>query len=347
MESEKLSILDKYLPIWIGLTMVSGVLIGNFAPQIAVWIDSVRLGSVSIPIAVGLLWMMYPVLAKVKYEKMKSVTRDWKVFLYSLILNWAVGPFLMFGLAKLFLANYPEYQIGLILVGIARCIAMVLIWNMLAGGNNEKAAILVAINSILQIFLYSVYAYFLIESSIAITMWTVAKNVLVYLGIPLAAGILTRFLLVKLKGMEWYEKKFMPKLSPTAMVGLLFTIIVMFAMQGKTIIQNPLDILIISIPLTLYFLIMFLVSFFSSKLLKFSYEDSVTISFTASSNNFELAIAVAIGIFSIASKQALATTVGPLIEVPILLGLVYFARWMKKKLFKKEDNVKEILKESA
>ena len=189
MESKKLSILDKYLPIWIGLTMVIGVLIGNFAPQIAIWIDSVRLGSVSIPIAVGLLWMMYPVLAKVKYEKMRSVTKDWKVFLYSLILNWAVGPFLMFGLAKLFLANYPEYQIGLILVGIARCIAMVLIWNMLAGGNNEKAAILVAINSILQIFLYSVYAYFLIESSIDITMWVVAKNVLVYLGIPLAAGI--------------------------------------------------------------------------------------------------------------------------------------------------------------
>ncbi len=238
MESKKLSILDKYLPIWIGLTMVIGVLIGNFAPQIAIWIDSVRLGSVSIPIAAGLLWMMYPVLAKVKYEKMRAVTKDWKVFLYSLILNWAVGPFLMFGLAKLFLANYPEYQIGLILVGIARCIAMVLIWNMLAGGNNEKAAILVAINSILQIFLYSVYAYFLIESSIDITMWSVAKNVLVYLGIPLAAGILTRFLFVKLKGMEWYEKKFMPKLSPTAMVGLLFTIIVMFAMQGENIIEN-------------------------------------------------------------------------------------------------------------
>jgi len=274
MESKKLSILDKYLPIWIGLTMVIGVLIGNFAPQIAIWIDSVRLGSVSIPIAVGLLWMMYPVLAKVNYEKMRSVTKDWKVFLYSLILNWAVGPFLMFGLAKLFLANYPEYQIGLILVGIARCIAMVLIWNMLAGGNNEKAAILVAINSILQIFLYSVYAYFLIESSIDITMWVVAKNVLVYLGIPLAAGILTRFLFVKLKGMEWYEKKFMPKLSPTTMVGLLFTIIVMFAMQGENIIKNPLDILIISIPLTIYFLIMFLVSFFSSKLMKFSYEFS-------------------------------------------------------------------------
>ncbi|MHA1116256.1 MAG: ACR3 family arsenite efflux transporter [Candidatus Heimdallarchaeaceae archaeon] len=337
MSRKNLGLLDKYLPIWIGLTMVFGVMLGKFAPKVAEIIDSVKIDTVSVPIAIGLLWMMYPVLAKVNYEKIPQVTRDWKVFTYSIILNWAVGPFLMYGLAKLFLSNYPEYQIGLIIVGIARCIAMVLIWNLLAEGDNEKAAILVALNSVMQIFLYSVYAYFLIGTHINITMWDIAKNVLIYLGIPLLAGFLTRFILIRVKDQEWYNNKFMPKLSPTAMIGLLFTIVVMFAMQGETIVDNPLDILIIAVPLTLYFLIMFLASIFSSKLLGFKYKDSVTISFTAASNNFELAIAVAVGLFTITSKQALATTVGPLIEVPVLLSLVYFAKWSKSWLFKEKD----------
>ncbi|MHA1400686.1 MAG: ACR3 family arsenite efflux transporter [Candidatus Heimdallarchaeaceae archaeon] len=332
-QQKKLSLLDKYLPIWIGLTMVLGVLLGYFFPNLAVWLDSVRIDTVSVPIAIGLLWMMYPVLAKVQYEKLSKVTRDWKTFSYSIFLNWAIGPFLMFGLAKLFLRNYPEYQIGLILVGIARCIAMVLIWNLLAGGNNEKAAILVALNSIMQIFLYTLYAYMLIGTGLEISMWNIAKSVLIYLGIPLLAGFLTRISLRKTKGAKWYEEKFIPKLSPTAMIGLLFTIIIMFAMQGETIIANPLDILIIAIPLTFYFAIMFIFSFGSSWLLKFRYQESVTIAFTAASNNFELAIAVAVGLFGISSKQALATTVGPLIEVPVLLALVYFAKWTRKKLF--------------
>jgi len=335
-DNAKLSVLNKFLYIWIGLAMVLGVLLGKFIPGITEWFDKFRFDTVSIPIAIGLLWMMYPVLAKVKYEKLREVTKDWKVFSYSMFLNWAIGPFVMFGLAKLFLSNYPEYQIGLILVGIARCIAMVLIWNLLSGGDNEKAAILVAVNSILQIFLYSVYAYFLIGTSLDISMWDVAKNVLIYLGIPLVAGFLTRFSLIKIKGKDWYEEKLMPKLSPTAMIGLLFTIIVMFAMQGETIIQNPVDILRISVPLLFYFILMFGFSFISSWLLKFKYADTVTISFTAASNNFELAIAVAVGIFGIASKQALATTVGPLIEVPVLLALVYVARWARKKMFKLE-----------
>ena len=335
-DKTKLSILNKFLYIWIGLAMIAGVLLGKFVPGITEWFDKVRFDTVSVPIAIGLLWMMYPVLAKVKYEKLGEVTKDWKVFSYSMFLNWAIGPFLMFGLAKLFLADYPEYQIGLILVGIARCIAMVLIWNLLAGGDNEKAAILVALNSILQIFLYSVYAYFLIGASLEISMWDVAKNVLIYLGIPLVAGFLTRFSLIRIKGKEWYEEKLLPKLSPTAMIGLLFTIIVMFAMQGETIIQNPIDILIISVPLLLYFILMFAFSYISSWLLKFKYADTVTISFTAASNNFELAIAVAVGIFGIDSMQALATTVGPLIEVPVLLALVYVARWSRKKMFKLE-----------
>ncbi|MHA1408180.1 MAG: ACR3 family arsenite efflux transporter, partial [Candidatus Heimdallarchaeaceae archaeon] len=234
-----MSILDKYLPLWIGITMAFGVLLGYFAPGFATWLDKVRLGTVSLPIAVGLLWMMYPVLAKVQYEKLREVTKDWKTFGYSLLLNWAIGPFLMFGLAKLFLPNHPEYQVGIIIVGIARCIAMVLIWNLLAGGDNEKAAVLVALNSIFQIFAYSLYAYLLVGPTMDVSMWEVAKNVLIYLGIPLAAGFLTRVTLIKMKGKEWYETKFIKRLAPTAIIGLLFTIVVMFSMQGEVIINNP------------------------------------------------------------------------------------------------------------
>jgi ACR3 family arsenite transporter len=242
----------------------------------------------------------------------------------------------MLGLTKLFLRNYPEYQVGLILVGIAPCIAMVLIWNLLAGGDNEKAAILVAINSLLQIFLYSLYAYFLISSSIEISMWDVAKNVLFYLRIPLVAGFLTRLILTRVKGYEWYDQKFIKKLGPTALIGLLFTIVVMFSMQGEKIIEQPLDILLISVPLLIFFVLMFTISFITSWLLKFKYKDTVTIAFTSASNNFELAIAVAVGVFGISSMQALATTVGPLIEVPILLALVYLAKWLQKKMFKED-----------
>ncbi len=335
-EKVKLSLLDKYLPVWIGLSMGFGIFLGYFAPNFSVWLDQIRIDTVSLPIALGLLWMMYPVLAKVKYEKLGEVTKDWKVFSFTLFINWVIAPFFMFGLAKLLLHNYPEYQIGLILVGIAPCIAMVLIWNLLAGGDNEKAAILVAINSIFQIFFYSIYAYFLISSSINITMWDVAKNVLFYLGIPLAAGFLTRIILTRVKGYEWYDQKFIKKLGPTALLGLLFTIVIMFAMQGEKIIAQPLDILLIAIPLTLFFIVMFALSFISSWLLKFKYKDTITIAFTGSSNNFELAIAVAVSVFGISSKQALATTVGPLVEVPILLGLVYLAKWLKNKMFKDE-----------
>ncbi|MHA1686551.1 MAG: ACR3 family arsenite efflux transporter [Candidatus Heimdallarchaeaceae archaeon] len=337
MDSKKLSILDKFLPVWILLTMVIGVLLGKFVPQFVTILDAFRIDTVSFPIAIGLLWMMYPVLAKVQYEKLAEVSKDWKVFTYSLFLNWAIGPFVMYGLAKLFLSSHQGYMEGIILVGLARCIAMVLIWNLLAGGDNEKAAILVAINSVLQILLYSVYAYFLIGVSAGdISMWRIAKSVLIFLGIPLLAGFVTRVSLRKWKGAEWYDTKFVPKLSPTAIIGLLFTIIVMFAMKGELIVNKPLDIVLIAIPLTLYFVIMFILSFVSSWLFKFYYKDTVTISFTAASNNFELAIAVAIGVFGIDSDQALATVVGPLIEVPVLLSLVYLSKWLKNRMFASE-----------
>lgn len=336
--SAKLSLLDKLLPVWILSTMALGVLLGKLVPGIANILDTFRIDTVSFPIAIGLLWMMYPVLAKVQYEKLAQVTKDWKVFIYSLFLNWAVGPFIMYGLAKLFLPNHQGYMEGIILVGLARCIAMVLIWNLLAGGDNEKAAILVALNSVLQILLYSVYAYFLIGvGAESISMWRIAKSVLIFLGIPVAAGFITRVSLRKWKGSEWYETKFVPKLSPTAIIGLLFTIVVMFAMKGELIIDKPLDILLIAVPLTLYFVIMFVFSFLTSWLFRFRYEDTVTISFTAASNNFELAIAVAIGVFGIDSDQALATVVGPLIEVPVLLSLVYLSKWLRNILFKKEQ----------
>lgn len=339
----RLSILDRFLPIWIFIAMALGIGLGNFFPELGPTLDSIKLDTVSLPIAIGLLWMMYPVLAKVKYGKMPKMATNWKMSGTSLFLNWIIGPALMFTLAWLLLPDYPEYRTGLILVGLARCIAMVLIWNMLACGDSEYAAVLVAINSVFQIFMYSLLGYFYLTivpnwiggSAVVldISMWEITKSVLIFLGIPLAAGFLTRLVLVSRKGEEWYETKFVPRLSPTAILGLLFTIVMMFSLKGEVILEQPMDVVRIALPLMIYFLVMFSISFAVSYLMKFSYADTATISFTAAGNNFELAIAVAIGVFGLASGEALATVVGPLIEVPALIALVYLSLWLGKRLY--------------
>jgi len=339
----KLSTLDRFLPVWIFAAMALGIALGSVFPQLGPALDSVKLDTVSLPIAIGLLWMMYPVLAKVKYGKMPEVAANWKMSGTSLVLNWLVGPALMFILAWVLLPDFPEYRTGLILVGLARCIAMVLIWNMLACGDNEYAAVLVAINSVFQIVMYTVLGYFYLTllpqwlggSAVAldVSMGEIAKSVLIFLGIPLAAGFLTRLILTRVKGEDWYETKFVPRLSPTAIVGLLFTIVMMFSLKGEVILAQPLDVVRIALPLLLYFIIMFSLSFALSYFLKFPYADTATISFTATGNNFELAIAVAIGVFGLASGEALATVVGPLIEVPVLIGLVYLSLWLGRRLY--------------
>lgn len=339
----KLSTLDRFLPVWIFAAMALGIALGNFFPELGPALDSVKLDTVSLPIAIGLLWMMYPVLAKVKYGKMPEVVANWRMSGVSLFLNWIVGPALMFTLAWTLLPDYPEYRTGLILVGLARCIAMVLIWNMLACGDNEYAAVLVAINSVFQIVMYTVLGYFYLTIvpgwlggdavALDISMWEIAKSVLIFLGIPLAAGFLTRLILVNQKGEEWYETKFVPRLSPTAIIGLLFTIVMMFSLKGEVILERPLDVVRIALPLVIYFLVMFSVSFAISYFMKFPYADTATISFTAAGNNFELAIAVAIGVFGLASGEALATVVGPLIEVPVLIALVYLSLWLGRRLY--------------
>ncbi len=345
--TSSISRLDRLLlPVWIFAAMALGVGLGRLVPSIGPNLDRVKFADVSIPIAIGLLWMMYPVLAKVKYETLGRFSTRGKVFATSLTLNWIVGPILMFALASLLLFDLPHYRDGLIIVGLARCIAMVLVWNMLAKGDNEMAAILVALNSLFQILFYSVLGYLFLTmvpgwlgskvTSIDISMWLIARNVLIFLGIPLAAGAVTRWTLVKAKGTEWYDNKFMPRLGPTALVGLLYTIVIMFSIQGQNLVQMPLDVLRIAMPLALYFPIMFGVAFLISKLIGFRYKETTTISFTAASNNFELAIAVAIGVFGISSGEALATIVGPLIEVPVLVGLVYAALWAKKRYFPNE-----------
>ncbi|PKO21993.1 MAG: arsenical-resistance protein [Chloroflexi bacterium HGW-Chloroflexi-1] len=349
---QRLSRLDRFLPLWIILAMVAGVLLGAVWPGIKAVFDALAIGTVSLPIAIGLLWMMYPVLAKVKYEELGKVAQAWEQFGASLALNWVIGPIIMFALAWLLLPDLPHFRTGLIIVGLARCIAMVLIWNMLAGGDSEYCAVLVALNSVFQIVMYSPLAYLYLRvvpgwfggstglttgwegTAVNIGMWDIAKSVLIFLGIPLAAGIITRFTLIGRRGVVWYETQFMPRLGPIALIGLLFTIVVMFSMQGDKILAAPWDVLRVALPLLVYFLLMFFASFGISRWRKFPYELAATQSFTAASNNFELAIAIAVGTFGIASQEALAAVIGPLIEVPVLVGLVYVALWIKGAWFR-------------
>lgn len=339
----RLSMLDRFLPLWILLAMALGIGLGRAFPDLGEWLDSVQMGGISVPIAVGLLWMMYPVLAKVKFEAVGSMVTNGKLMLVSSVLNWVIGPILMFALAWAFLPDEPHYRTGLILIGLARCIAMVLIWNQLACGDGEVAAVLVAINSVFQIFMYSVLGWlFLSEvptwfgqesTALDVSMWDIAKNVLIFLGIPLAAGFLTRFTLVRAKGERWYSQEFLPKIGPTALVGLLYTIVIMFAMQGDRLLEQPMDILRIAVPMIIYFGLMFFIAFFVSRAMGFNYEETTAISFTAAGNNFELAIAVAVGVFGISSGEALAGVIGPLIEVPVLVALVYVALWLRDRYF--------------